>query len=139
MIPNLPIGNALGELTDETLDYGDNINIRKFCSIGPKTYSFILSNGKEEVKAKGCPKGDHGLTYEIYKRMVKSEAREIVHKFRLKLHFVRNKFDSTISKGDMEKRVQMTYDKRIIEKNYKTRPFGTMRYNVIQSTNYFNV
>jgi len=136
VIPNLPIGNALGELTDETLDYGENINIRKFCSIGPKTYSFILSNGKEVVKAKGCPKGDHGLSYDIYKTMVKSEARDIVHKFRVKLHFIRNKFASTITKGEMEKRVKMTYDKRIIERDYKTRPFGSRRFSVIQSRSY---
>ena len=49
-------------------DFDDSVYINKFCSIGPKTYSYVLSNGKEEVKAKGCPKGDHGLTYEIYKK-----------------------------------------------------------------------
>ncbi len=126
----------MGELTDETLDYGENINIRKFCSIGPKTYSFVLSNGKEEVKAKGCPKGDHGLSYDIYKKMVQSEARDIVHKFKVKLHFIRNKFAASITRGEMEKTVRMTYDKRIIEPNYKTRPFGTRRFSVIQSRCY---
>jgi len=108
-------------------DFDDSVYINKFCSIGPKTYSYVLSNGKEEVKAKGCPKGDHGLTYEIYKKMVKSEVRDIIHKFPIKLHFVRNKFESNISKANMEKMVRMTYDKRIIESDYKTRPFGTKK------------
>ena len=128
MIEGLPIGNALGELTDEILgDYGSNVYIEKFCSIGPKSYSFILSDGREEVKAKGCPKGDHGLSYDIYKRMVKSEVNDITHKFSIKLHFIRNKFNSSIKKGEMDKNVRMTYDKRIIEDNYKTRPFGTKK------------
>jgi len=128
VIDGLPIGNALGELTGEILsDFGDSVYIKKFCSIGPKTYSFVLSDGREEVKAKGCPKGDHGLTYELYKKMVKSEVRDIIHKFPIKLHFVRNKFESSISKGNMDKMVRMTYDKRIIEDDYKTRPFGTKK------------
>jgi len=46
--------------------------------------------------------------------MVKSEVRDIIHKFPIKLHFVRNKFESNISKANMEKMVRMTYDKRII-------------------------
>ncbi len=126
MINDLPIGNALGELTDEILsDFGDSVHIVKFCSIGPKSYSFVLSDGREEVKAKGCPKGDHGLSYELYKKMVISEVRNIVHKFPIKLHFVRNKFESIITRGRMDKNVRMTYDKRIIEQNYKTRAFGT--------------
>jgi len=101
--------------------------IEKFCSIGPKSYSFVLNNGIEEVKAKGCPKGDHGLSYEIYKKMVKSESNDIIHNFAIKLHFIRNKYESSIKKGEMNKNVKITYDKRIIEKDYKTRPFGTKR------------
>ncbi len=116
----------MGELTDEILgDFGSDVYIKKFCSIGPKTYSFVLSDGREEVKAKGCPKGDHGLSYEIYKKMVKSEVRDINHKFPVKLHFVRNKYLANITKENLEKMVRLTYDKRIIIDNYKTRPFGT--------------
>ncbi len=66
--------------------------------------------------------------------MVISEVGQIVHKFPMKSHLIRNKFNSTITKGSMDKTVRLTYDKRIIERNFKTRPFGTRKFNVIQST-----
>jgi hypothetical protein len=125
VIPNLPIGNCLGELTDEIrADYPQGITIEKFCSIGPKTYSYVLNNGIEEVKAKGIPKNS-GITYDLYRRMVTTEAEKIVYTVPPTLMFERNKFTPCLWRVEKEKKLQMTYDKRIVIANYRTRPYGT--------------
>ncbi len=99
--------------------------IKKFCSIGPKCYSFILSDNQVEIKAKGFPKYDHNISYELFKSMVLDDTDSIVHKFPVRLNFVRNKFESSIKRTDLDKSVKKTYDKRIILDNLRTRPFGT--------------
>jgi hypothetical protein len=124
VISGLPVGNCLGQLTDEI---PNGVKILKFCSTGPKSYAYITDDGKEEVKAKGCPKGDAGITYALYKRMVKAQFEKIIHTFKIKLGWRRNKVESTMKRVSIEKKVQLTYDKRIIVENYRTRPYGTKR------------
>jgi len=86
-----------------------------------------LNDGRQNLKAKGCPKDDHGMSYESYKTMVKDEIGKVKHKFRVRLNFVRNKFESTIRRTELEKTVSMNYDKRVIIKKYRTRPYGTKK------------
>ena len=46
---NPPLGPFLGELKDET----KGVPITKFCSGGPKNYSYELENGKQVCKIRG--------------------------------------------------------------------------------------
>jgi hypothetical protein len=120
------MGNCLGELTDEIrADHPPGVSIKHFCSIGPKSYAYVLTNEVEEVKAKGIPK-DPNVNYNLYKRMVTAKGGEkIVHKVKIKLGFKRCKFTGRLRRVEEEKTVQLTYDKRIIIDNYRTRPYGT--------------
>jgi len=61
------------------------------------------------------------------KKMVINEAGAIVHIFRIPLHFVRNKYKSTITRSSMDKVVKKTYDKRIVHNDFTTRAFGTKK------------
>jgi hypothetical protein len=133
VIQGLPLGNCLGQVTDEILiDYKTpDVQIKKFCSIGPKSYAYILSNGDEEVKSKGIPKLDGRLNYEVYKEMVLAEVDEnkdkpiVTYTVTIPLAFIRNKRTADLERVSYEKTVQLTYDKRIILDNFRTRPYGT--------------
>jgi hypothetical protein len=121
VIPGLPVGNCLGQLTDE-LGQGDAIV--DFCSTGPKAYAYNTRNNKKVVKAKGIPTGSAGVHYELYKKLVTSEEK-IKFSVEIPLIFKANKAASEINRRTMMKTVQLTYDKRIVLDNYRTRPFGT--------------
>ncbi len=75
---NLPIGNYLGMLTNELLEFGPNAYIVRFTAIGPKSYSFVVCNpddGKftEISKCKGISKAIRNskkLKFDTFKNLV---------------------------------------------------------------------
>jgi hypothetical protein len=65
---SVPIGNGLGEWSDETYDVvADRADpIAEFVGLGPKTYAYRTLHGKETVKSKGF---SSGFTLEQYKSL----------------------------------------------------------------------
>ena len=90
--PPLPFGNCLGEVTDEIAnEFGPERYIKKFASIGPKAYCFVLDDGREVFKAKGVPalcRPNDG--FRIFKDMVAND-RQRPYSYAIPFHITRNK------------------------------------------------
>ena len=68
--PNPPLGNYLGDLTDEL----DGDYITTFISGGPKNYAYVTNKGKSETKIRGIT-----LNYATSKKINPSVMRSLVH------------------------------------------------------------
>lgn len=84
-VPDIPVGEALGEWSDETLLNGEADPIVEYCGLGPKTYAYRTLSGAEVVKSKGFPTC---FTLADYKRLLdayyagtptKLETPELLH------------------------------------------------------------
>lgn len=127
-----PLGDYLGGLTDE-ID-GDRY-IVKFASTGPKSYSYILSDGSEMCKVKGF-----SLNYEASKIinfktmqsiLLESDAQIQGHPDQLdtfytvkKNKITRDKYSNTIYNRCEIKSFKAVYTKRVVLDNLDTLPYG---------------
>ena len=123
--PEPPLGNYLGELTDEL--NGDYITT--FISGGPKNYAYCTKNGKTDTKIRGIT-----LNYMTLKKLNPSVIRALVHlhvnckteaKVTINIPFkiTRDKKEKNITKKT-KKDYRIVYDKRVITENYETLPYG---------------
>ena len=117
------LGDYLGELTNElSMEQG---NIIEFIGKAPKDYGYKTENGDSKCTIKGfCLNTgtDHVLNFENMKNIVLNEREKILKVEQLK--FTRNKSEYTINTSVIEKLYSFTYDKRIIQDNLMTLPYG---------------
>ena len=124
--PEPPLGNYLGELTDEL--NGDYITT--FISGGPKNYAYCTKNGKTDTKIRGIT-----LDYMTLKKLNPSVVRALVHlhvnckteaKVTINIPFkiTRDKKEKNIITKKTKKDYRIVYDKRVITENYETLPYG---------------
>lgn len=86
------------------------------------------------IKAKGCPKEDAGITFDIYENMVVKDY-VVKHSFVIPLNFIRDKYECTLKRKSLQKTIRKTYDKRIIIQDYQTVPYGSKGYAIGQTVN----
>ena len=124
--PEPPLGNYLGELTDEL--NGDYITT--FISGGPKNYAYCTKNGKTDTKIRGIT-----LDYTTLKKLNPNVVRALVHlhvnckteaKVTINIPFkiTRDKKEKNIITKKTKKDYPIVYDKRVITENYETLPYG---------------
>ena len=124
--PNPPLGNYLGDLTDEL--NGDYIT--SFVSGGPKNYAYRTKKGKTETKIRGIT-----LDYVATGKLNHDVVRALVHlhtncdtdaKVTVDMPFkiTRDKKEKNIVTKKMKKDYRIVYNKRVITENYATLPYG---------------
>ena len=125
--PDPPLGNYLGDLTDE-LDDGDYIT--SFVSGGPKNYAYRTKKGKTDTKIRGIT-----LDYAATGKLNHDVIRDLVHlhtdcetdaKVTIDIPFkiTRDKKEKSIVTKKMRKDYRVVYNKRVITENYETLPYG---------------
>lgn len=123
---NPQLGPYLGDLTDETEPHF----IKKFCSLGPKSYAIQLSDGKEIIKFKGVTlnyQNSNKITFDSMKKMVfsektggESETIQLVNPCRItRDHKSVRLFDRVEIK-----KCSLVFSKRILLRNLDSVPFG---------------
>lgn len=123
--PSIPIGDFLGEMTDEL--EGDVIT--EFISGGAKNYGYKTRGGKTECKVRGFTlnvRGKEVLNFETMKRNILSEiddpleARRVI-RVNNPNHFQRNTTNKTIKLVHQVKQYELVFDKRVIDPDTKIR------------------
>ena len=127
--PDPSLGNYLGDLTNE-LNEGDYIT--SFISGGPKNYAYRTKKGKTETKIRGIT-----LDYSASGKLNHDTIRELVHthcneleasekKVTIDMPFkiMRNKKEKRIVTKRMKKDYRVVYNKRVVNENYDTVPYG---------------
>ena len=124
--PDPPLGDYLGELTDELK--GDYITT--FISGGPKNYGYITNTGEGILKIRGIT-----LTYDASKTINVDVMRDLVdlyvdshtqHKVTINIPYkiTRDKKEKNIVTKRTKKDYRIVYNKRIVKENYETVPYG---------------
>ena len=125
--PQLPIGEFLGDLTDELK--GDTIV--EFISGGAKNYAYRTAQGKTECKVRGFTlntRGQSVLNFESMKRTISKVLQGEKETPMALTNPTQFKIDATkkrVSVGPLTKRYQIVFDKRVVEENGRSsKPFG---------------
>ena len=124
--PEPPLGNYLGDLTDEL----DGDYITTFVSGGPKNYAHVTNNGKRLTKIRGIT-----LDYSTTGKLNPYVMRGLVHlhvnchteaKVTVDIPFkiTRDKKEKNIITKRTKKDYRIVYNKRVITENYGTVPYG---------------
>ena len=124
--PDPPLGDYLGELTDELK--GDYITT--FISGGPKNYGYVTNTGEAILKIRGIT-----LTYDASKTINVDVMRDLVesyvdshiqHKVTINIPYkiTRNKKEKNIVTKRTKKDYRIVYNKRIVKENCETVPYG---------------
>ena len=125
--PEPPLGDYLGDLTNELK--GDDY-ITLFVSGGPKNYAYQTKNGKSVTRIRGFTR-DYAtstvLSYDMMKELVclyvdPEEENEKVTVTRDNI--VRDKKESKIYTKKQKKDYRIVYNKRVVNENYETVPYG---------------
>lgn len=122
-----PLGPYLGDLTNE-LDSDDTIT--EFCSAGPKTYGYRTAKQHICLKAKGVTQTAENskvITLQSLIGLVDDFVASSESTRQLLAHtdtIVRNKKNFTLKNKSVVKKFRVVYDKRILMKDYTSRPFG---------------
>ena len=130
------LGNYLGQLTDELSckNIGckeDNCTghwIEEFISCGPKNYAYKLNTGEMTCKVRGFSlnfSGSKVINFDSMKEILDSWINKDELKLKtIKTEICRNKHECTVYSKTVEKPYGVVYDKRIVQPNYQTIPFG---------------
>ncbi|XP_055936645.1 uncharacterized protein LOC129966256 [Argiope bruennichi] len=118
-----PLGNFLGEFTDEL----DGDTITTFVSGGPKNYAFKTKSGETCCKVRGFTlnsKNVKKLNFEAMEALIQNMDLETTIPLETPNKITRDaKRRKVINKKEI-KTYRMVYDKRIIQKDYSTLPYG---------------
>ena len=125
--PDPPLGDYLGDLTNELK--GDDY-ITSFVSGGPKNYAYQTKNGKSVTRIRGFTR-DYATTtmlhYDMMKELVclyvdpKEESEKVTI---TRDNIVRDKKESKIYTKKQKKDYRIVYNKRVVNENYETVPYG---------------
>ena len=124
--PDPPLGDYLGELTDELK--GDYITT--FISGGPKNYAYVTNTGEAIVKIRGIT-----LNYDASKTINVDVMRHLVELYvdchiqdkvtvNIPYKITRDKKEKNIVTKRTKKDYRIVYNKRIVKDNYETVPYG---------------
>ena len=125
--PDPPLGDYLGELTDELK--GDYITT--FISGGPKNYGYVTNTGEAILKIRGIT-----LTYDASKTLNINVMRDLVDSYvvdgdrhekvtiTIPYKITRDKKEKNIVTKRTKKDYRVVYNKRIVKDNYETVPYG---------------
>ena len=125
--PDPPLGDYLGELTDE-LNGG---YITTFMSGGPKNYGYVTNTGEAILKIRGI-----SLTYDATLTLNIGTMRELVDSYVLDGNrhekvtinipnkITRDKKEKNIVTKRTKKDYRVVYNKRVVNENYETVPYG---------------
>ena len=119
--PNL--GWRLGELTNEL---PSGVYIEEFISTGPKSYAYRLNTGQEVCKFKGITlnyRNSRKITFTAAKELLLNETKTKIT-LDPSIQFRRLKHYSIIYNILLSKKVQVTFNKRLITDTLDTLPFG---------------
>jgi hypothetical protein len=120
----LPIGNFLGELTDEITQ--EDGYIVEFVSGGPKNYAYRTLSGREECKVRGFTLNwvnSKMINFEAIRSLIctaQDKQIEIINPCKISRDNRKRKLLNRVE----TKRYQMVYTKRRILPNLDTLPFG---------------
>ena len=129
--PELPLGQYLGQFTNELDDPSDYIT--EFVSGGAKNYTYRTKQGKTECKVRGFTlnvRGKQLLNFNTMKNNILAEIEQPHEERRvIKVtnpnHFKRDSTNKTIKLVHQLKNYGIVFDKRVIDKDTKmTYPFG---------------
>lgn len=128
-----PLGDHLGDMTDELRDYGEGSYVYEFVAGGPKQYGLKIWSTSDQktvtsVKLRGFTMDNENckkLNFENLKRCVDAFVKEN----RIETIWVRN--DQIVKTKDRrvftekrQKNYKVVYDKRVLGRNYDTLPYG---------------
>ena len=128
--PDPSLGNYLGDLTNEL---NDDDYITSFISGGPKNYTYRTKKGKTETKIRGIT-----LDYSASGKLNHGTIRELVHTYCNELEaseeekvtidmpfkIIRNRKEKSLVTKRMKKDYRVVYNKRVVNENYDTVPYG---------------
>ena len=129
--PELPLGQYLGQFTNELDDPNDYIT--EFFSGGAKNYAYRTKHGKTVCKVRGFTlnvRGKEVLNFETMKKNILSELDDPQEERRvIKVtnpnHFKRDTTRKSIKLVQQVKKYGLVFDKRVIDKDTKmSYPFG---------------
>jgi hypothetical protein len=115
------LGDYLGEFTDEL----NGLSILIFLSLGAKNYAKLLSNGETDCVVKGFSLNfiaSLKINFETMKNIVLKDNKKKIFVSQNKI--VRNKKKWLLTTSNIEKLYGLVYDKRIIQNDLSTLPFG---------------
>ena len=120
-----PLGDYLGDLTDEL----DGRYIVTFVAGGPKSYAYQLNDGSTVCKIRGITlnyKNSQVLNYNVLNRMVKKLNTKETYKVTVtdNHHITRDIKRQRILSKPLSKDYRIVYDKRVIQDNLFTVPYG---------------
>jgi len=122
----VPVGNSLGEMTDEMREFGEGAVLEEFVSGGPKNYSYkvVLPSQKEPVfitKVRGITLSNttsKRINFKTLRRMVKNFVQRGKTE---EIDITSNRIDrkqrtNRIVTRSAVKRFRIVYDKRILRR-----------------------
>ena len=132
--PELPLGQYLGQFTNELDDPSDYIT--EFAAAGPKNYGYRTLKGKTECKVRGFTlnvRGKEVLNFETMKKNILSELDDPQEERRIikvtnPNHFKRDSTNKSIKLVNQVKQNGLVFNKRVIDPKTKISfPFGYNR------------
>lgn len=124
LLSKLPIGNYLGELTNEISSEDDFIT--EFVSGGPKNYAYRTVSGKEECKVRGFTlnwKNSKLINFEAIRDMICTSRKSVVTVSNPN-KICRDSRKRKLYNQCEDKKYQIVYTKRRILSNLDTVPYG---------------
>lgn len=129
---NPPLGNYLGDLTDELAEYGAGSYITEFVSGGPKNYAYCVKSTKHgEIctvcKVKGINlnfKNSQQINFDTIKRMIIAEEEEEEENIILENTHIRTKRDHSVVTVNERKSYKINFMKRVRTDDYDSLPYG---------------
>ena len=128
--PDFPVlGDYLGEWTDEC---GDGRLIIVFISCGAKNYALYYADGDSECVIKGIQQTNIAsvkVNFETMKEILLQDQNKkiLVPQSRIKI----NKKSWHLVNTDIDKEYNMVYDKRILNQDFSSRPYGYLFVNLV--------
>lgn len=126
----LPVGDYLGDLTDELADYGEDCCISEFVSSSEKSYSYIVKipNKPDKIvcKVKGITlnyKNSEHINFDAIKNLVLNNRNGEID---FKKDSIFRSVDSKVFTAEQKYKFKVNADKRVKigNDNLETRPYG---------------